>query len=214
MCDQSHKAPGAKPTIERAVKTQMSKQKYRNPVQVTIMSKRHSKNDGGFSLVELTVIMAIIAVTAAFSVPALNRAMRDMQLTADGKSIATALTYAKLSAQSQMTHWRISFNTGTNQWTESRLNRTTGNFEVQGSATKLSLGVSGSGIQLKPSATSAPTGFPTASSPMITFNSRGIPIEGASIVYMANNNQSCAVSVSVSGKVQFWQKNNNQWVAR
>ena len=72
------------------------------------------KNNHGFSLVELAMLVGMTAVLTAFSVPMLNDSMKEMKLIADAKNIATTLTYAKISAISQMNRYRVSVSLGTN----------------------------------------------------------------------------------------------------
>jgi prepilin-type N-terminal cleavage/methylation domain-containing protein len=173
-----------------------------------------NRNDKGFSLIELSLVLAMMAILAAFSIPMLSSSMHSMQLISDARSIATTMTYAKLSAKSQMTHCRLSFNLTHNEWSLQRLNKSTGNFQILQDTNGLSSGVANSGIAFKSTSSTAPSGFPTASSTNITFNSRGIPIEGTGIVYLANRNENYAVSASLSGKVQVWRHRNNQWVSQ
>ena len=169
------------------------------------------RNNQGFSLVELLIMLGMLGLAAALSVPMLTSSMRDLQMISDARSIATSATYAKLSAASQMTQYRLSFNLANNQWSVAKLDRTSGNFITQGSTSTLGNGVANSGIAFKANASSAPTGFPAASSATITFNSRGIPVEGASAIYVSNSNANYAITVSLSGKVQLLRYKNNQW---
>jgi len=173
-----------------------------------------TENERGFSVAELLVLLGMVSILAAFSIPALTSAARDMRLIADGKNIATTINYAKMSAASQMTCYRMTFNLGTNEWSLLRLNRATGNYELQQSPHGLSEGVSNSGIVFKASSPSGLSGFPSSSANMITFNSRGIPVEGASAVYLSNQNENLAVSVSLTGKVQFWRYMSDGWNAK
>ena len=62
------------------------------------MHENRLKIDRGFSLVELLIMMAMMAVLAAFSVPMLTSSMRDMRMMADAKNIATTVNYARMSA--------------------------------------------------------------------------------------------------------------------
>lgn len=170
------------------------------------------KEARGFTMIELSVVLGMIVVVAAFSVPMLTNSMRNMQLIADARNIATTMTYAKMSAMSQMTRYRLSFDLDSNTWRLLKRNRATGEYEPEQAINGLSNGVSHSGIEFKPSATTAPNGFPTSSSTTITFNSRGIP-ESAGIIYISNDELDYAVSVSLAGKVQIWRYQNNQWTS-
>jgi len=169
------------------------------------------KNEHGFSLLELAAVLAITAITAAFSVPMLSSAMRAIRLAADAKNIATTMTYAKMSAASHMTRYRLSFDLAHNKWNLERLNKSTNSFEIQQAIKELSDGIAHSGIAFKNDSSSSPSGFPTASANAITFNSRGIPVEGISIVYISNAEEDYAVSASLSGKIQVWKHQNSQW---
>ena len=176
-----------------------------------------NKNDRGFSLTELTVMLGMIAILSAFSIPALNSAMQDMQLNADAKSIATTLTYAKVHSSSQMARYRVSFILGTNQWRLEKFNPGTSGYDLEQATNTLSTGMAKSGITFQASADEGPPGFETLkeSSTEITFDSRGLPMGTtgyeAGIIYLSNDNIDFAVSVSISGKVQLWRLQDGQW---
>ena len=169
------------------------------------------KDKTGFSVVELCIVLAVTVILAAISLPMLTSSMHSMQLVSDARSIATTMTYAKLSAASQMTWYRISFNLSGNDWRLEKRNRSTLEFELQNSANGLSGGVANSGIAFRTTSTTNPPGFLTTSSNTITFTSRGTPQEGASIIYLSNNDEDYAVSVSLSGNIQVWRYRDNQW---
>lgn len=176
---------------------------------------KRRENDRGFSLTELCLIVALMAVTAALSVPMISSSMPGLQLRADARSISDALSLAKLTAISQMTRTQVSFNIAGNQWSLSKWNKTTSQYDLQGAVNSLSSGVSHSGIQFKAASGSAPSGFPTTSSGTITFNSRGIISNGGvGAVYISNNDTDFAITVSISGKVQLWGRQNSQWIAQ
>jgi prepilin-type N-terminal cleavage/methylation domain-containing protein len=174
------------------------------------MAKFGIKGARGFSMIELSMVLGLIAVTTAFSVPMLTNSMRSMQLISDARSIATTMTYARMSATSQMTRYQLNFDLGNNTWNLQKRNRNTGNYEIQQAVNGLSNGIAHSGIAFRTTSSTAPTGFPTTSSTSITFNSRGIP-NGIAIVYLSNNEMNYAVSVSLAGKVQVWRFQNEQW---
>lgn len=185
-----------------------------------MIEDRKVEDDGGFSMIEVLLFLGMTVVMMAVAIPMLSSSMRSMQLAADARSIATTLTVAKMSATAQMTHCRLLFDLDDNQWRMEKLNRSTGEFELQQADNELSSGVANSGIVFKSSSSSAPSGFPTDSSAAITFNSRGIPIDGAgipttsNIIYLSMDDADFAVTVSLGGKVQLWKYEDNQWVAR
>jgi len=175
------------------------------------------KNSRGFSLIELSILLAMTAILAAFSIPMLTSAMRSMQLISDARNIATTMTYAKTRAASQMTHYKLTFKLSTNEWYLERYDRDTDKFELEDAKNWLSNAVSNSGITFKTSSSSNPDGFPPTSSGKITFNSRGLSIDDTgsvttSIVYLSNDDLDYAVSVSLTGKVQIWKHADDQWL--
>jgi Tfp pilus assembly protein FimT len=177
--------------------------------------KTNMKENKGFSMVELSMLLAMIALLTAFSVPVLTDSMKSMRLVSEARSIATTLTYAKLSAITKMNPHRLTFNIAGNEWKLERYNRSTLSWELQNTVNKLEDGVANSQIAFKTSSSPSPaTEFGTTSSNIITFNSRGTPDEQDSIIYLSNDDQDYAVSVSLPGKIQLWKKVNNQWAAQ
>ncbi len=175
------------------------------------------KNDRGFSIAELCVLLGVSALIAAIAIPVLTSGMQSMQLISDARSIATTMSYAKMSAASQATRYRLSFNLDSNQWSLLKLDTSSGTFQLQQAVNALSRGVGHSGIRFKSTSSTAPQGFSTSSSPTLTFNSRGIlvePTSGVGIVYLSNRTDDYAVSASLSGKVQIWRLRDGAWIAQ
>lgn len=172
---------------------------------------RIEKNSRGFSLVELAMMLGMATILAAISIPTLSSAMRGMKLASDAKSIATTLTYARVRAASQLTRYRMSLDLGNNQWTLSKWNRASSAYEMEQNTNTLANGLSNSGIRFKTDSGTAPAGFPSASSTTITFDSRGIPMEGSGIIYLSGRDTDFAISISNAGKIQLWRYQNSQW---
>jgi Tfp pilus assembly protein FimT len=171
-----------------------------------------NRNQSGFSLIELSVLAGLLVLVSAFSIPMLSSAMEDMEMIGDARSIATAMTYAKISSTAQMIHYRVAFDLGAGQWNvERETEQNSGEFEMENAINSLRDGDGGSEIAFNDSSGTAPDGFPTDSSATITFNSRGMPIGGAQIVYLTKSDADFAVSVSLTGRVQVWRYRNNQW---
>ncbi len=172
----------------------------------------------GFSAVELLIVVAVFGILSAFAVPSLSGALRDMQLAADARNISSALGYARIKAKSLSTPYQVAFDLGGNGWSVRRYNSGTDSFDLEQGVNGLSRGLSGSGITFKTSAADPPAGFPDTSSSSITFNSRGIPVSGATptadnIVYLSRSGTDCAVTVTLTGKVQVWKKAGGGWCA-
>jgi prepilin-type N-terminal cleavage/methylation domain-containing protein len=180
------------------------------------MIKIRLRGSRGFSMVELSMVLAVTAVMAAIAIPVLSSSMRDMQLISDARKISTTMSYAKLSATAQMTNYQMSFDLANNRWSLLKRNRTSGAYELQQAVNELSLGNANSGVAFK---TSSPSGtapgatgeFLTTSATSVRFNSRGIPNDRV-IVYLSNETTDYAVSVSLAGKVQIWRYRDNQWI--
>lgn len=176
--------------------------------------------DEGFSLAEVVLIVAVLFVVTGISIPLVSNSVRGLQLSSDARQIASALSYAKMAATSKMTRYQLTFNVGGNHWHLQRYNRSTGNFEAEGASSHLSQGLSGSGIALHSTSSSAPSGFPTTSSSFIRFNSRGVPVNSAgvptgnNVIYLSGGGTKFAVTVSLVGKVQLWKHQDSQWVTQ
>jgi Tfp pilus assembly protein FimT len=182
------------------------------------LAKTNIKKDArGFSLVELCILLGMVMLVSAFAIPSLSSAMRGMQLSADARNIASALSYAKLSAISQMKRYRVSFILAENRWQVEKFNSTSGLFEAELEGNALS---TESGIAFKTDASAALTGYPAYSSNAIIFNSRGIPVDDSgvpttnNVVYISKADSDFAVSVSLTGKVQVWKYSSSQWCSQ
>ena len=189
--------------------------------EVFLMIKHNARKPGdpGFSLVEILIVFAMAAILSAFAVPTLSNAMRDMQLLAETRNISSTLNNARLKASSLMNRYRVSFDLDNNQWRLEKFNDSTNNFDLQQDVNELSRGVAGSGITFKAKSDTHPGSFPSASSSAVTFNALGIPIDGSNIptsnniIYISKSDTDYAVTVTLTGKVQAWKKDNGQWNA-
>jgi prepilin-type N-terminal cleavage/methylation domain-containing protein len=172
----------------------------------------------GFSIIELLCVLLLMSILAASSIPLISTVLRNWQLNGDARSIAMTLTYAKLSSTSQLTHYQMLFDLGSNRWSIQKFNKNVGSFDIEGAATNLSNGIAHSGICFQAASGSAPSGFPTTSSAFIRFNSRGTPIDDAgiptpnNIVYLSDGATNYAVTVSLAGRVQLQKFQAGQWI--
>ena len=179
------------------------------------MAKTGCRKSKGFTLVELSVLLALTALMAAIAVPILTDSMHAVQLESDARKIASALSYAKSSAVSNMTSYRLSFDVYGGQWSVSKFNKglEVPDFELEQDVHELAEGVRKSGIAFMSHTekTPQPNGFDTTSSNQITFSPRGIP-DAQAIVYLSSDETDYAISVSLAGKVQIWKYADNQWI--
>ena len=190
--------------------------------EVFLMIKKEKLQPGspGYSLIELLVLLAMIAILSGFAIPILSSSMRDMQLTADTRNIASSLNYARLKATSLMTPYQIQFDLDNNQWSVWKFDRATSSFqpEPMQDTNELSRGMASSGINFVATSSSHPGTFPTSSSTTVTFNTRGMPVNGTTptadnIVYISRDNADYAITVSITGKVQIWKMKDSHWEA-
>jgi len=177
------------------------------------------KNENGFSLTEVTVVIGLLLLFSALSIPMLSSSFTAWQGRSDAQNISTMLQSAKFRAISKATRYQVVFSVANNTWTVQRNEpRGSNTYVDEGSTMSLSSGLY-KAVELKASSSGAPTGFPTATSAQVRFNSRGIPIDTNGqilpnlAVYLAGGDTTYAVTVSTIGKVQFWStKNGSTWV--
>ena len=181
-----------------------------------IRVKQNTLRAAGFSAVEIMLTLAIMAILSAFAIPSLSEAMRDMQLLSDARNVSSALTYARQKAKSMMTPYRLEFDLENNRWSLQRYDGSA--WEVEQDVNQLSNGLAGSGTAFKETSESSPIASLTDSSTHITFNSRGIPVDGTTpssdnIVFISKSDTDYAITVTLPGKVQIWRKNGEEWDA-
>jgi prepilin-type N-terminal cleavage/methylation domain-containing protein len=71
--------------------------------QLPVLQLNRSRSERGFTLIELSVVMMIIAIVAAFVVPQVIAYMRMYRLGVGGRNVATALQRARFLATSNNT---------------------------------------------------------------------------------------------------------------
>src|SRR5262249_13514079 len=82
------------------------------------MSKKTGKTAremAGFSLLELVIVLAVMAIVAAMAIPTWQRMQRNARLNGDGHSLSEALSVAKLRAAADFTESRVFLFTGTDK---------------------------------------------------------------------------------------------------
>jgi prepilin-type N-terminal cleavage/methylation domain-containing protein len=176
--------------------------------------KNKLKNAQGFSLTEIVIVVAVLALTVGFSVPMLDSAMDSMKTASKARNIATTLSYAKIGATSQMTRYQLSLDLNGNTWSLNKWDRENSVYVQEG----IQNDIADDGaceVSFLSSVGSAPPGFSTQTSNSVTFNSRGLPVNGTNpspeAVYLTDNDDQYAVTVSISGKVQLLRMEDGQW---
>jgi len=184
----------------------------------------------GFSLVEITVVVAIMLLIGVIAIPSLKAGLQSYQTAADVRAIAGQLALAKMRASAQFTDARVNFNnftkntgTGTYQYQVEVYNQGSASWAIDqtgGVNTGVQNLSTNSSYGYGTITTAAGSQSPIGQSNLIEFNSRGIPVtsglvaSGNYAVYLNNGHGTYyAVTVSISGNVQIWQMNgtNSTW---
>jgi prepilin-type N-terminal cleavage/methylation domain-containing protein len=174
--------------------------------------------ESGFSLLELLVVVALMAVVTAVALPMFLSVQRNYRLISDARAIAGQLALARMRAANDFNQAEIVFDTSANTYQLKVYNKSTSAFDTtEGAVYKLS---SGNTFSFGAITLTAGTQASIAESSPIIFNSRGIPIlsngtaTGSYSVYLADNKGGyCAVAVSPSSKIKIYRYSGGQWVA-
>ena len=192
-----------------------------------------SKDSRGFSLVELMMVVAIMGVLVAITVPMSGNTIRYLKLSGDARELSNATAVAKMRAAAKFTQSRLFLDITGRAFYVQTFNKTvtvscpTGCWETEGGSTSLSSTVTfGYGPVGTPppntqtSIGQAPVCQDTASPPAditntacIIFNSRGIPVDntgsptGMDAVYVTDGTAVYGITVAATGFIRTWQTN-------
>jgi type II secretory pathway pseudopilin PulG len=145
----------------------------------------------GFSTLETLVVVALVGVVSAISLPMTTRALGDLRLRGDARAVANSVALAKMRAASGFTRARTFVDLDGNGFFIQVWNRDLETWETEGGVVELSPGVAfGFGSLDTPPpdtqveiAQSAPCqdddGEEIGNTACVVFNSRGIPIDSA-----------------------------------
>ena len=183
------------------------------------------RNAKGFSLLELMIVLGIVMVVSAISVPSLIKANRGYQLQSSAREIAQVLQAAKFKAIGSNASKTITFDTGSNSFVSSAGVATTLPANVKFEALPATMTApamiqtaSGNSLTGQKNdaklAISLATGA-TANQFKVSFSSRGIPEIEPGIVnwlYLSNQDgERVAVILSSAGSVEVKQVRNGVW---
>ena len=178
---------------------------------------RAAKAGSGFTAPEIMIVLGIILIMLSISLPDLIRILQNYRTLGDARSIAAELALARMSAASNYTRSRVSFNLTANTYQVELWSRSSKSYQIEGGVQSLSQGITFGYGNI-----TTPAGGQTtiAQTPQFYFNSRGISVDssgnavGTDAIYVTNNNGlTCAITASLSGQPEAWKYNGTTWVA-
>jgi prepilin-type N-terminal cleavage/methylation domain-containing protein len=182
----------------------------------------------GFSLIELLMVLAIMGVLAAITVPMSGNTIRFLKLSGDAREISNATAVAKMRAAAKFTQARLYVDLTGRQFYVQTFDKGTSTWTTEGGAVSLSSTVSyGYGPIASPPpetqttigqapvcvnmAGSPPAEVPVANTACVVFNSRGIPVDGTGsptgldAIYINDGTAVYGITVAATGFIRTWQ---------
>ncbi len=167
--------------------------------QEKIMKK--TGNNSGFTLIEMMIVIAIIGIVAAVSIPSYMSYRPRMNLKSLSRALVGNMQYAKIQTIRDNSSWSVDFDTGGGKYEMKRPGGTVYRTVSLGDYPGISYGsnnVGGPG-----SAGSPPADGVSFGGNGVTFNTNGSANAGT--VYFKNNDgDSFAVVVATTGRVKAW----------
>jgi prepilin-type N-terminal cleavage/methylation domain-containing protein len=183
-----------------------------------------TKSARGYSMIEILVVVGLIGVIGAVSVPMIGRTIEGFRLGGSARSLSNAMAVAKIRAASSFSRVRLYADLTAGTHHVETLDRTTDpdHWTTEGGATALGTGVTYnySPVTLPPPGSQAAIvdtpqcvddlGVAIADTWCITFNSRGIPVDptGApnadGVLYVTDGTAVLAVTVAPTGMIRLW----------
>ena len=186
-----------------------------------------SRDSRGFSLVELMMVVAIMGVLVAITVPMSGNTIRYLKLSGDARELANATAVAKMRAAAKFTQARLFVDIGGRAFYIQTFDKSSGTWTTEGGSTSLSSTVNyGFGPVASPppntqtTIAQASACMDTASPPAaiastacVIFNSRGIPIDdtgsptGMDAIYVTDGTSVYGITIAATGFIRTWQTN-------
>jgi len=170
----------------------------------------------GVTILELTVVMAIVMIIATMAIPAALTVARELRTSGDARDLNGAIVLAKMRAAANFARARVyadlSANTFRVEWQQPGTTTWTPEGGDQYLATGVSFGYGSLGTP--PPNTQGTFGQALCSgsttTACITFNSRGIPIDSSGVptsndaIYVTDGRTVTGVTVSATGLTKIW----------
>lgn len=150
----------------------------------------------GFSLVEVLVVIAILAIVLTIAVPNFNKYIHNTNLKTAGRDLAGDILNIKQTAAAQGVHYKIIFNKDANNYRiiKGGPNGTSGEYDETTAIIK-SLGSIASYITIDS------TTYTPNANPQIVFQPRGTTSPGGSVTLKNDKGSTIKITTSVMGKV-------------
>jgi prepilin-type N-terminal cleavage/methylation domain-containing protein len=186
------------------------------------------RDSRGFSLIELLMVVGIMGVLAAITVPMSGNTIRYLKLSGDARELSNATAVAKMRAAAKFTQSRLYVDIAGRAFYVQTFDKTTDTWTTEGGSTSLSSTVSfGYGPITTPPpntqtsiaqaplcqnlAGSPPAPVDVANTACVIFNSRGIPVDGTGsptgldAVYVTDGSAVYGITVAATGFIRTWQ---------
>lgn len=170
-----------------------------------------TKNDNkGFTLLELIIVIAILAIMAIFSAPAIRSWVPNQQLRSAANELYANLQWAKMNAIKKNETWTVSFDPGNLQYQildgDGASVRTT---SLSGYSGGIDFGFGEATIEIGGGGTADPITYPADAT---AFDSRGMAGGVPGYVYLKNEqDRAYAVGNNISGFVMLRRWRGSAW---
>ncbi len=184
--------------------------------------RQKARTQPGFSLIELLIVMALIAIVSAMAVPMSSSTLASFRISGDARGVQSAMSLTKLRAASDFTRARVYVDLAARSFRVETWQKTAATWTTIGGTTNLSTSDTfGFGVIGTPPPNSqnviaqAPVcldnlGLAVANTACVLFNSRGIPVDAAGAptatdaVYVTDGTAVYGVTLSATGLMRVW----------
>ncbi len=176
----------------------------------------------GFSLIEIMLVVALMAVLTVIAVPMSGNAIASFRVSGDSRGVSNSMAVAKMRAASRFTRVRLYVDLDSRSHHIEVWDKDAGDWVIEGGLTYLSTGVDfGFGIAATPPPNTQGTigqavactdkdGNTIGNTACVMFNSRGIPVDDTlaptadDALYVTDGTTLFGVTVAATGMVRTW----------